>query len=145
MHHLKMKLCISRCSCEKSNSECAFQTGRISISAADETDTEAITFLFKERTIVVNRCNCPSCANQLATTQYVRALREEIIFETEEDCIVVSCRKLNPQKVHDELLRLKITDIVELSGWSFQIMCDPYDTGIQQLQIRLVSRAFCAP
>ena len=40
----------------------------------------------------------PGIVIMIPTTQYVRALREEIIFETEEDCIVVSCRKLNPRR-----------------------------------------------
>ena len=70
------------------------------------------------------------------TMQPVRELRDEITFGQGEDCIVVTCRQLNPEKIHDVLRDVRVADIVELSGWQFQIMCDPYETNIQQLQIR---------
>ena len=70
------------------------------------------------------------------TMQPVRELRDEITFGQGEDCIVVTCRQLNPEKIHDVLRDLRVADIVELSGWQFQIMRDPYETNIQQLQIR---------
>ena len=76
------------------------------------------------------------------TIQAVRALREEIKLEAEEDCIAVNCRQMNPEKVHAELLSMRVTDIVELSGLCFQIMCDPYDAGVQQLQIRPKPRSW---
>ena len=170
------------CPCEVPGSkECALQTGRVSVSGADETGTDAITFLLPEKTIVVNRNNLPvrtldfgaffgtaistktvdalnkaelACntisgslvlhPNQqlpgvviiVPTIRIVRELRDEIEFGSVEDCITVRRKQSNPEKVHEILQHLRVTEIVELSGRSFQIMCDSYDANIQQLQIR---------
>ena len=54
------------CPCEVPGSkDCALQTARVSVSGADEIGTEAVTFLFTEKTIVVNRCNIPKCTLEL--------------------------------------------------------------------------------
>ena len=70
------------------------------------------------------------------TIQPARELRNEVIFGQSEDCIVVTCKQLNPEKIHSVLKDLRVTEIAELSGWLFQTMCDPYETTAQQLQIR---------
>ena len=40
------------------------------------------------------------------------------------------------EKTHVVLQELRVVELAELSGWSFQTMCDPYEISIQQLQIR---------
>ena len=68
------------CSCEKPcSNERAIQTGRITISAADELETEAITLLFRERTVVVNRCNFPEGASQLGSFFGNVILRKQLL------------------------------------------------------------------
>ena len=176
------------CPCEVPGSkECALQTGRLSVSGADEIGTLAVTFLFAEKTIVVNRCNIPTSTleygaffgTSISTTtvealnrheiapktisgriilhpnqplpgvvimtpaiESVRELKEDVNFGKGEDCITVKCRELNPERVHEVLMRFGVTAIAELSGWHFQIMCDPYDNKIQQLQIRPKPRSW---
>ena len=176
------------CPCEVPGSkECALQTGRISVSGADEIGTLAVTFLFTEKTIVVNRCNIPTCTLEFGTffgtsismttvealnrheiasktisgkiilhpnqplpgvvimtpaIESVRELKEDVNFGKGEDCITVRCSELNPERVHEVLMRFGVTAIAELSGWHFQTMCDPYDNKIQQLQIRPKPRSW---
>ena len=148
------------CSCGSPKSaECALNTGRIAVSGADATDTEAITFLFQERIVVANRRNIPSSTFEFGaifgrsiSDETIAALNAETIacktisaslvlypnqqLPKGEDCINVTCKKQNPEKTHCVLQELRVIELAELSGWSFQTMCDPYEISIQQLQIR---------